>query len=219
MDRLIIEGGVALEGEAEISGAKNAALPILCAALLTREPLHVENVPHLRDVTTMLNLLGQMGVAVSLASPWSPLRAEGRILRSTLGSSDLHSIDAGLVVGWRVLGVAAAYGQRASYDPASGLAHARGAEFGRLGVRLNSSAPTTPFSIHLRGDAYLPAQAADTAANAISGWDAEGGVTWHARRQPLTASLGYRLERFRIFRVEQEVSALTFSLGVAFGGR
>ena len=66
MDKLIIEGGVPLQGEAEISGAKNAALPILCASLLTREPLHVENVPHLRDVTTMLNLLGQMGVTCAL---------------------------------------------------------------------------------------------------------------------------------------------------------
>ena len=66
MDKLVIEGGVRLAGEVAISGAKNAALPILCAALLTREPLTVENVPHLRDVTTMLSLLGQMGVAVSL---------------------------------------------------------------------------------------------------------------------------------------------------------
>ncbi|HEV7800185.1 MAG TPA: UDP-N-acetylglucosamine 1-carboxyvinyltransferase [Burkholderiales bacterium] len=66
MDKLVIEGGVRLEGEAAMSGAKNAALPILCAALLTSEPLLVENVPHLRDVTTMLNLLGQMGVAISV---------------------------------------------------------------------------------------------------------------------------------------------------------
>jgi hypothetical protein len=163
--------------------------------------------------------VSQTGVAISLASPWRPLRAEGRILRSSLGSSDLHSMDAGFVVGWRAFAVAAAYGQRASYDPESGLAHARGAEFGRFGVRLSSSAATSLFSIHLRGDTYVPAQAADTAANALRGWDAEGGVTWRARRQPLTASVGYRLERFRIFRVEQEVSALTFSLGVAFGGR
>jgi UDP-N-acetylglucosamine 1-carboxyvinyltransferase len=66
VDKLIIEGGVRLEGEVPISGAKNAALPILCAALLTGEPLVVENVPHLRDVTTMLNLLGQMGVSIAL---------------------------------------------------------------------------------------------------------------------------------------------------------
>ncbi len=66
MDKLVIEGGVALKGEVRISGAKNAALPILCAAILSDEPLHVANVPHLRDVTTMLGLLAQMGVRVSV---------------------------------------------------------------------------------------------------------------------------------------------------------
>ncbi|HEX9685741.1 MAG TPA: UDP-N-acetylglucosamine 1-carboxyvinyltransferase [Burkholderiales bacterium] len=66
MDRLVIEGGVPLAGEIAVSGAKNATLPILTAALLTTEPLTVSNVPHLRDVTTTLNLLAQMGVAVSI---------------------------------------------------------------------------------------------------------------------------------------------------------
>jgi UDP-N-acetylglucosamine 1-carboxyvinyltransferase len=66
MDRLIIEGGVPLAGEITVSGAKNATLPILTAALLTTEPLTVSNVPHLRDVTTTLNLLAQMGVGVSM---------------------------------------------------------------------------------------------------------------------------------------------------------
>ena len=66
MDKLVIEGGVPLTGEVAVSGAKNATLPILTAALLTAEPLTISNVPHLRDVTTMLNLLGQMGVAVSM---------------------------------------------------------------------------------------------------------------------------------------------------------
>ena len=66
MDKLVIEGGVPLAGEIEISGAKNAALPILTAALLTADPLTVSNVPNLRDVTTMLGLLGQMGVTISM---------------------------------------------------------------------------------------------------------------------------------------------------------
>ena len=66
MDKLVIEGGIALKGDVAISGAKNAALPILTAALLTDEPLHVDNMPHLRDVSTMLNLLMQMGVTTSL---------------------------------------------------------------------------------------------------------------------------------------------------------
>ena len=65
MDKLVIEGGVPLTGEIGISGAKNAALPILTASLLTEEPLVVENVPRLRDVTTMLDLLRQMGVAIA----------------------------------------------------------------------------------------------------------------------------------------------------------
>ena len=66
MDKLLIRGGVPLSGEVRISGAKNAALPIMCAALLSAAPLRLTNVPHLRDVTTLLNLLGGMGVAVSL---------------------------------------------------------------------------------------------------------------------------------------------------------
>jgi UDP-N-acetylglucosamine 1-carboxyvinyltransferase len=66
VDKLLIEGGAALSGEVAVSGAKNATLPIFTAALLTSEPLIVTNVPHLRDVTTMLNLLAQMGVAVAM---------------------------------------------------------------------------------------------------------------------------------------------------------
>src|SRR5581483_129815 len=66
MDRLVIQGGVPLSGEIRISGAKNATLPILCAGILTAETLRVQGVPHLRDVTTMLALLGQMGVDVAL---------------------------------------------------------------------------------------------------------------------------------------------------------
>ena len=66
MDRLLIQGGRALSGEVAISGAKNAALPILCASLLTIEPLCLTNVPHLNDISTMLRLLGGMGVGVTL---------------------------------------------------------------------------------------------------------------------------------------------------------
>ena len=66
MDKLIIEGGVPLAGEIGISGAKNAALPILCAAILSAEPLRIGNVPHLQDVTTMLGLLAQMGIAIAV---------------------------------------------------------------------------------------------------------------------------------------------------------
>src|SRR5215510_10369721 len=69
MDKLLIEGGRPLEGEVRVSGAKNAALPILCAALLTREPLVLSNVPQLKDVQTMRSLLSQMGVAQEAGTP------------------------------------------------------------------------------------------------------------------------------------------------------
>ncbi len=64
MDKLSIEGGTPLRGEVRISGAKNAALPLLCAGLLTAEPLTLSNVPRLNDVATMRSLLAQMGVAI-----------------------------------------------------------------------------------------------------------------------------------------------------------
>lgn len=64
MDKLQIFGGIPLRGEIAMSGAKNAALPLLCAALLTQEPVTFTNVPHLNDIGTMLNLLAQMGVKV-----------------------------------------------------------------------------------------------------------------------------------------------------------
>ena len=66
MDRLQIDGGTALEGEVRISGAKNSALPILAGTLLASEPVSVGNVPHLQDVTTMIELLGRMGVTVTV---------------------------------------------------------------------------------------------------------------------------------------------------------
>ncbi|HZV97770.1 MAG TPA: UDP-N-acetylglucosamine 1-carboxyvinyltransferase [Methylophilaceae bacterium] len=65
MDKLVIEGGIPLHGEVHISGAKNAALPILCAGLLAETPLKLSHVPHLRDVSTMLELLRHMGVNVT----------------------------------------------------------------------------------------------------------------------------------------------------------
>ena len=62
MDKLLIRGGPKLHGEVQISGAKNAALPEMCATLLTDEPVHLLNVPRLHDVATMRKLLGNMGV-------------------------------------------------------------------------------------------------------------------------------------------------------------
>ncbi|HEU4707690.1 MAG TPA: UDP-N-acetylglucosamine 1-carboxyvinyltransferase [Methylophilaceae bacterium] len=84
MDKFVIQGGVPLSGEVHISGAKNAALPILCAALLTDEPLRLTSVPYLRDVSTTLSLLGHMGVQVK----------NGSANAVTLDASDVHTKEA-----------------------------------------------------------------------------------------------------------------------------
>lgn len=67
MDQLIIEGGYRLEGVVKISGAKNSVLPILCASLLANDTVSISNVPHLNDVTTVMALLGGMGVELTIA--------------------------------------------------------------------------------------------------------------------------------------------------------
>ena len=66
VDKLQIHGGIPLEGEIRIAGAKNATLPILAGCLLADGPVTVSNVPHLQDVTTMIELLGRMGVSVTI---------------------------------------------------------------------------------------------------------------------------------------------------------
>ena len=67
MDKLLITGGARLTGEVAISGAKNAALPILCAGLLTADDVHITNLPLLKDVATMEKLLRQMGLRMSIS--------------------------------------------------------------------------------------------------------------------------------------------------------
>jgi UDP-N-acetylglucosamine 1-carboxyvinyltransferase len=66
MEKLIIKGNIPLNGEIKISGAKNAALPILAASLLSARPIQISNIPHLQDVTTIVSLIGQMGAHITL---------------------------------------------------------------------------------------------------------------------------------------------------------
>ncbi|OGA40062.1 MAG: UDP-N-acetylglucosamine 1-carboxyvinyltransferase [Betaproteobacteria bacterium RIFCSPLOWO2_12_FULL_68_19] len=87
MDKLRITGGRPLEGEVRVSGAKNAALPIMCASLLTAQPLKLGNVPRLMDVSTMAKLLGQMGVEVSRSEGKMTLTA--RTIQDPTASYDL----------------------------------------------------------------------------------------------------------------------------------
>ena len=66
MDKLIITGGSPLKGDVEISGAKNAALPVLISSLLAEQPVKISNVPHLNDITTTIALLKHLGVDIEL---------------------------------------------------------------------------------------------------------------------------------------------------------
>ncbi len=71
MDRLIITGGQPLQGEIRVSGAKNAALPIIVSTLLANEPVTICNIPHLNDITTTMELLGRMGVSITMGEKMS----------------------------------------------------------------------------------------------------------------------------------------------------
>ncbi|MDQ1309992.1 MAG: UDP-N-acetylglucosamine 1-carboxyvinyltransferase [Pseudomonadota bacterium] len=88
MDKLQIRGGVPLDGEVRISGAKNAALPILAGALLADGPVTIGNVPHLRDVTTMIELLGRMGASVTIDERMR-IEVDPRTTRETFAPYDL----------------------------------------------------------------------------------------------------------------------------------
>ncbi|MAV26069.1 MAG: UDP-N-acetylglucosamine 1-carboxyvinyltransferase [Gammaproteobacteria bacterium] len=88
MDRLLIQGGKRLEGELRASGAKNSAVFMLCAALLADEPVAISNVPHLRDITTMIELLGTLGVDVIIDEKMS-IEIDASTIKSLVAPYDL----------------------------------------------------------------------------------------------------------------------------------
>jgi UDP-N-acetylglucosamine 1-carboxyvinyltransferase len=88
MDKLLISGGTPLSGQIRISGAKNAALPILACTLLADGPVTVANIPHLHDITTMIELLGCMGVSVVLKEHMS-VEVDASTLRTRTAPYDL----------------------------------------------------------------------------------------------------------------------------------
>jgi UDP-N-acetylglucosamine 1-carboxyvinyltransferase len=98
MDKLQVRGGIPLQGEVRISGAKNAALPILAATLLAEGPTSIGNVPHLRDVTTMIELLGRMGVSVTIDDKMR-VEVDAGTIRDCLAPYDLvRTMRASIVV-------------------------------------------------------------------------------------------------------------------------
>jgi len=88
VDKLLIRGGCSLNGEIAMSGAKNAALPILCASLLTADAMDFANVPQLNDISTMLRLLGDMGVGIERDGE-DGLRLDGAGLSNPVASYEM----------------------------------------------------------------------------------------------------------------------------------
>ncbi len=88
MNKLIIKGGVPLSGEVRVSGSKNAVLPILAGALLADSPVVVRNVPHLHDVTTTMELLGRMGVTLTMGEKMS-IEVDPTTLENTFAPYEL----------------------------------------------------------------------------------------------------------------------------------
>ena len=88
MNKLIISGGIPLAGDVRISGSKNAVLPILAGTLLADSPVIVRNVPHLHDVTTTMELLGRMGVSLTIGEKMS-IEADPTTLENTFAPYEL----------------------------------------------------------------------------------------------------------------------------------
>ncbi|MCJ9430511.1 UDP-N-acetylglucosamine 1-carboxyvinyltransferase [Kordiimonas marina] len=86
MEKLLIQGGKALHGTVPISGAKNSALKLMCASLLSPEPLTLNNLPRLADITTLIDLLNHMGVTVTIAGSKGGTKVTGRSLTFDAGT-------------------------------------------------------------------------------------------------------------------------------------
>jgi len=98
LDKLLITGGARLDGEIRVSGAKNAALPIIAATLLTKEPVTVRNLPHLNDITTMIELLACMGVEVVIGEDMSVEVTAGTIRNMTAPYELVKTMRASILV-------------------------------------------------------------------------------------------------------------------------
>ncbi len=98
MDKLLITGGAELNGEVRISGAKNAALPILASTLLTKDTVSLSNLPHLNDITTLIGLLGCMGVSVVLNEDMSVDVCAGTITEYTAPYELVKTMRASILV-------------------------------------------------------------------------------------------------------------------------
>lgn len=138
-----------------------------------------------------------------------------QVQQSSLGSEDLSFGDIAATYDWGLgAGVAPelAIGWRNGYEPSTGLAHGKRLIFARPGVRASTSIGGSPLSLELRVSRYIPMSGGGGSDDAMSGWDGESGLRWSFPHWPIDAAIGYRFERLRVYRAEQEVSSMKVEL-------
>ena len=159
------------------------------------------------------------GVEVEYRPAASPIGFAVRAHQSSLGGGDLAYGDASAMYAWQLgapviveLAADLALGWRTGYEPGTGLAHGKGYMFLRPGIRARAPVGLSPLSLELRVSPFVPVSGEGRSVDALAGWDGETGLRWSFAHWPIDAAFGYRFERFRVYRTEQEVSAVRFEL-------
>lgn len=211
-----------------LSSACSSALP---GARTLRSPVHAVLMADVHDarVHTALGSVVEPEVSAPLLSlDGSVLRLQGigpgvagRVVAGGSGAPAL--VQLGALFGSKQIALEAGVGSRTALDPDDARKGYRSTyPMGYLGLRSRVSLGASPFSVHFRGARYLATSSEEDSnlgAAAPEGWNAETGVSWTSRSIPFSLNLGYRIERFRHFTTEQEVSSLAVGAGLILGRR
>jgi hypothetical protein len=139
------------------------------------------------------------------------------------GTAAPSSLDASMLVGSKLFAGELGIGSRGGWEPDDDVGTFDLAyPIARFGIRSRANLGNSPFSAHLRAARYvgLPTEEdEDFGALNLTGWSAESGLSWTWQKFPVTANLGYRIERFRVYTHEQEVSSLYLGAGFLLGRR
>jgi hypothetical protein len=138
-----------------------------------------------------------------------------RVRGSTL-ARDLAYGDVGAQVGWAHATAEAGLAWRRGYDLASGLAHGEVHRTARLGLRVRQPVYATPLTLQWRAGIFMPLTAGEGAEEPPRGWEGESALLYDWSRMPVTLRLGFRFERYRVNRMEQEVTMM--HVGVTWRG-
>lgn len=158
---------------------------------------------------------GFSGLEFTLQPKNGGIGLTGRMLNSPDG---LEYLDGGLLIGSRVFSLDLTYATRTAMSPGGGGFDST-QSFARGGFRTHVNLGNTGFTARLRANYYVEIVKPEVPARGIEGWEGETGLGWSWDRFPVTAQMGYRIERFLVHGVEQEVSALVLGAGIVLGRR